>query len=195
MEKKSDYIIAIGSSAGGLEPLKHFFDSAPMDQVSYVLLPHLSMQYKSELSQILRRHSALKFIEAEDGMHIEPNRVYTLPSGKMMVIEEGNLYLMTRARVPLYPNWAINVFLESLALERKDKSIAVILSGAGSDGTRGIVAIKRAGGMVIAQSPASCSHDSMPTSAINSGEVDFIALPEDMPEIIQHYVTEKMEME
>src|SRR5215211_4737847 len=121
--KKSDYIIAIGSSAGGLASLKVFFDFTPSDQVSYVLLSHISINYKSELKEILKRHSSINIQEAADGMRVEKNMIYLLPSNKMMVIEEGTLYLMSRSQAPLYPNWAIDIFMQSLAAERKDKSI------------------------------------------------------------------------
>jgi two-component system, chemotaxis family, CheB/CheR fusion protein len=195
MEKKGDYIIAIGSSAGGLTPLKAFFDYTPSDQVSYVLLSHIAINYKSELKEILKRHSSINIQEVVDQMPIEKNTIYLLPSNKMMVMEDGRFFLMARGQAPLYPNWAINIFMQSMAADRKDKCIAVILSGSGSDGTTGASAIKNAGGMVIAQDPDSCEHPSMPESAIHAGIVDHILLPEQMPSVIHDYITEKMELE
>lgn len=105
-----------------------------------------------------------------------------------MTIKAGKLYLRPRDIKNLYPNWSINVFFESLALDRGNKGIAVVLSGAGSDGTHGITYIKNAGGMVIAQNPESCEYNSMPNNAIRTGLVDYILLPYQMPEIILNYV-------
>ena len=192
MDKKSDYIIAIGSSAGGLTPLKAFFDYTPSDDVSYVLLSHLSMNHKSELKEILKRHSSIQLVEASDEMEIKRNIVYLLPSNKLMVVEDGKLCLKDRIDAPLYPNWAINIFLESLAAYKKDKTIAVVLSGSGSDGSLGAEAIKKAGGMVIAQDPASCDHSSMPLNVINKELADFVLLPEEMPAVIQEYIDAKL---
>ena len=195
MDKKSDYIIAIGSSAGGLNALKLFFDFTPSDQVSYVLLSHLSVHYKSELKEILERHSPIRILEAADGMPVEKNTIYLLPAKMMMVIENGKLWLMSRSEATPYPNWAVNIFLESLAKEKKDNSIAVILSGSGTDGVLGIAAVKTAGGMVIVQDPDSCEHKSMPLSAINSGNADFVLLPDPMPAVIQDYIDSKLLVE
>jgi two-component system CheB/CheR fusion protein len=192
MSEKAEYIITLGSSEGGLEPLKHFFEATTLDQVSYVLLSHLSINYKTELKDILKKNAGIQMLDAEDEMMIEKNKVYILPANKMMVIEQGKLYLMERNRNTLYPNWPIDIFMQSLAEDMGEKTIAVILSGSGTDGTKGAAAIKEAGGMVLAQSPESCQHFSMPFSAIKSGKVDHILDPLKMPEAIQLHVQEKL---
>jgi len=188
VEAKDQFIIAIGYSAGGLAPLKGFFDCTPLDDVTYVVLSHLSMDFTSEMKNILSKHSLLEIKEAEDGMSVERNKIYVLPSKKIMRIGDGKLILYSRYATALYPNWAINIFMESLAEERGDKSIGVILSGSGTDGVKGVHCIKQAGGMVLAQTPQSSQHPSMPDHAIQAGDVDFVLLPEEMPAVIQHYV-------
>ena len=112
-----------------------------------------------------------------------------------MEVEDGKLFLRNRIDAPLYPNWAINIFFESLANYKKDKTIAVVLSGSGTDGSLGAAAIKQAGGMVIAQDPASCDHSSMPLNVINKGLADFVLLPGEMPAVIQEYIEAKLAIE
>jgi two-component system CheB/CheR fusion protein len=180
------YIAAIGGSAGVLGPLKIFFDHTQHDQISYVILRHLSPTYQSLLKEILSRHTKLEIIEVDAGMPLEKDKVYLLPSDKYMIICNDTFHLVDRNINGA--NRAVDVFLKSMASEHGAKSIAIILSGAGMDGTRGIQYVKEAGGMVIAQMPSSCEHPSMPARAIASGSVDRTALPEDMPGIVMKYV-------
>jgi len=182
---KKRYITAIGGSAGALDPLKIFFDHTPNDQVTYVVVRHLSPTYKSVLKKILDKHSRLEIIEVEDGMLLENNKVYLPPSDKYMVLEQGVFHLLERQEGP---NRAIDTFMKSVAWNIGDRSIAVILSGAGSDGVKGAEFVKNAGGLVIAQLPESCEHASMPAHAIKSGNVDYVVLPSQMPRIILDHV-------
>ncbi|PZX53136.1 two-component system CheB/CheR fusion protein [Algoriphagus ratkowskyi] len=179
------YIIAIGASAGGMEAIHLLFDHTPEDGVAYVIIQHLSPDHKSFMSALLAKHSKLKISIAENGMYVEPNLVYLMPQGKYMTIKDRRLFLTDI--IAKHPNTAIDIFFDSLASSHKDKSIAVILSGTGSDGTKGIAAIKRHGGFVIVQDPLSAKFDGMPNSAILSGNVDVILSPDRIPkEIIGH---------
>ena len=180
------YLAAIGGSAGVLEPLKTFFDHTPNDKVSYVILRHLPQTYQSLLKQILTRHSRLGIVEVKDGMLLEKNKIYLLPSDKYMIITDEKFQLVNRNEAG--PNRAIDIFMQSMAGDMGARSIAVILSGAGSDGAKGVKYIKEAGGMVIAQQPESCEHPSMPKKAIESGNVDHTVLPGEMPGLILKYV-------
>jgi len=182
------FIIAIGSSAGGLVALKEFFDAVPHDQASYVILRHIPVSFRSELHKILKRHSKLDIIEVEDGMKISKDIVYIPPPYANLSIKNSTFYLHKREN-EFNGNWAIDFFLESLAREARGKCIAVILSGAGSDGSKGIEHIKNSGGSIIVQKPVSCEHTGMPISAIDSGFVDFVLLPSEMPGMIQQVVT------
>lgn len=178
------YVAAIGGSAGALNPLIKFFDYTPNDQVTYVVVRHLSVEHKSALKQILDKYAKLEIIEVEDGMRVEDNKIYLLPEAKYMLLENDAFRLVER---PAGPNRAIDVFMQSLGLEKGPHSIAVILSGGGYDGVKGIEVVK-AGGMVIAQTPASCEHASMPAHAIQSGYVDHTVLPSEMPSVIRNHV-------
>ncbi len=187
---KNKFIVAIGSSAGGLSPMKSFFDSTPDDHVTYVVVRHISSDFQSGLHEILQRHSKLKIKEAEDNMLIEQNLVYVQPAAMYMTIKNDRLYLEPRSNHPQFPNWSKDIFLKSLSKAKGKMSIAIILSGGGTDGSKGACSIKEARGMVIAQDPTSCEHPDMPKNAIQAGCVDYILAPEDMPAIISGYVNE-----
>lgn len=187
-QKENKFIVAIGASAGGLKPIQTFFDSTPNDHATYIILRHLQQNCKSILGDILKNHSKLVIHEAENGTLIDQNKVYLLPSDMYMTIKGDRLYLQSRSSLPLYPNIAIDIFLQSLAEEKGDESIAVILSGRGSDGAKGAKMIKEKGGMVIVQKPQSSDFSSMPESAIQTGSVDYELLPEEMPGTILSHI-------
>jgi two-component system CheB/CheR fusion protein len=182
------FVVAIGSSAGGLSPLTSYFDFTPHDQATYVILRHLPLDYKSQLQEILDRHSKLTICEATHGMPIKKDTIYMSPSDMYLTIKDDHLFLQSRTGTKLYPNWSIDIFLKSLAEAKGKFSIAVILSGAGTDGTIGAGLIKEAGGMVVAQNIASCQHSSMPRHAIESGDVDHELLPLEMPGVILQHI-------
>jgi two-component system, chemotaxis family, CheB/CheR fusion protein len=183
---KDLFIIAIGASAGGMEAIHLLFDHTPEDGVAYVIIQHLSPDHKSFMAELLAKHSKLKIFEVEKNMYIEPNCVYLMPRGKNMTIRNRRL-LLTDIR-PLQPNTAIDIFLNSLAEDQGNKSIAIILSGTGTDGTKGVAAIKKSGGLVIVQDPESAKFNGMPNSVIESGNADFILAPELIPEEIIAYL-------
>ncbi|WEA01669.1 chemotaxis protein CheB [Mucilaginibacter sp. SJ] len=184
------HIIAIGASAGGMEEINSFFDHTPLDGVSYVIIQHLSADFKSRMLDLLTRHSKLIVEEAEDGMKVQCNQVYLIPSNKYMTIRGGNLYLTEKEKIQ-GPHLTINTFFESLAESYEKKAIGIVLSGLGSDGTEGIKAIKRAGGMVMARDPKTSEFSSMPTHAIATGLVDFVLEPALMPGAIEDYVKQE----
>ncbi|WP_199118004.1 chemotaxis protein CheB [Pedobacter sp. ASV28] len=181
------YIIAIGASAGGMEDINAFFDYTPLDGVSYVVIQHLSAAYKSHMVELLSRHSKLVVQEAKNGMTVRANQVYLIPNNKFMTIHDHCLYL-TNKKSDKGPHLTINTFFSSLAMHSGKKAIGVILSGMGSDGAEGIRVIKMAGGLVIARNPETTEFGSMPTSAVNTGFVDFLLEPELMPGTIEEYV-------
>ncbi|HSF56255.1 MAG TPA: chemotaxis protein CheB, partial [Algoriphagus sp.] len=186
------FIIAIGASAGGMEAIHLLFDHTPQDGVAYVIIQHLSPDHKSFMAELLRKHSKLKISVAENEMFVETNQVYLMPQGKIMTIKDRKLYLSDIK--PMQPNTSIDIFFDSLAESHKEKSIGIILSGTGSDGTKGIAAIKRNGGFVIVQDPTSAKFDGMPNSAISSGNVDVILTPDLIPEeIISHLKMDLLE--
>ncbi|MFT2009833.1 chemotaxis protein CheB [Pontibacter sp. 13R65] len=181
------YLVGIGASAGGLEAIHKLFDHFPNNSsFSFVIIQHLSPDHKSLMAELLSKHTQMQVQEAEDNMRTKPNCVYVLPSGKQLTLKGGRLRLADKTRTK-EPNFAIDVFYESLARDRGRYAIGVILSGTGTDGTKGAKAIKAAGGMVVVQDPGSAKFDGMPRSAIDAGLGDFVLSPEQIPEEIMEY--------
>jgi two-component system CheB/CheR fusion protein len=138
------------------------------------------------MAELLSKHTQMRVQEAEDDMITRPNCIYVLPSGKQLTLKNGRLKLVNQIR-NREPNFAIDVFFESLAKDRGRYAIGLVLSGTGTDGTKGVKMIKAAGGMVMVQDPASAKFDGMPRSAIETGAVDFVFPPENMPHEILEY--------
>lgn len=185
------YIVAIGASAGGLEAIHQFFDHMPANaSFSFVVIQHLSSDYKSLLVELVAKHTHMKVFEATEEMAIQQDCVYIIPNNKLMTVSRGRLILTDKSQVKA-PNTAIDHFLFTLAKDKKEKAIAVILSGTGTDGTKGIEAIKKHGGMVVVQDPATAKFDGMPNSAIASGNADFILQPENMSDALFNYANEE----
>lgn len=183
-------IVAIGASAGGLEAIHEFFDNVPENtNVSFIVVQHLSPDYKSLLVELVSKHTHMNVFEATQEMPVQRNCVYVIPNNKVMTIYKGKLRLSDKV-ADKSPNTAIDIFLHSLAEEKGQHAIAVILSGTGTDGTKGIESIKAAGGMVLVQDPCTARFDGMPNSAIASGNADMILAPELMPEEIYSYLQE-----
>jgi len=182
MAKKSRsdfYVVGIGTSAGGLEALEKFFTNMPPDdQMAFIVVQHLSPDYESHMVELLSKYTPLKVYQARDGMEVEPKNIYLIPRRKNMTIFKGRLYLVEYGRGQGL-NLPIDIFFESLAKDQGEKSIGIVLSGTGSDGTRGIRAIKEAGGMVMAQDD-SARFDGMPRSAVSTQLVDYVIPPEEM---------------
>ena len=181
-------LIAVGASAGGLEALKAFFSNLPdNDQNSYIVIQHLSPDYKSMMGELLAKTAKLPIEQITDNSEVEPSKIYLIPPVNNLTIENGILHLSEKPKNQKL-NLPIDLFLDSLADYKKDRAIAVILSGTGSDGTRGVKAIKEADGMVMVQDPEQAKFDGMPKSAINSGMVDYILPVEEMGSEINRFI-------
>lgn len=192
--KTDHYIIAIGASAGGLEAIHEFFDNTPMrDDCSFVIVQHLSPDYKSLLVDLVSRHTHMKVFEAEDNLPVRRKCIYVIPNKKFITFKRGKLKLTDKQLIDV-PNNAIDVFMASLAKEKKREAVAVILSGTGSDGTKGIAEIKKEGGLVLVQDPSTSKFNGMPNSAIGSGNVDYVLPPRDMPRNILSYIADNSAM-
>ena len=166
----------MGASAGGLEALQLFFANMPSNSgAAFVVVQHLSPDYKSLMAEILGKYTGMTVIQAEEGMAVEPDAVYLIPPKHNLTFRNGRLFLMPHVHSGL--NHPIDIFFESLATEMKERAVAVIFSGTGSDGTNGIKTIKEHGGLVIVQNPETARFDGMPRSAINTGLADFILSP------------------
>ena len=175
-------IVGIGASAGGLEAITQLLTHLPIDTgMGFVLLQHLDPKHESMSAEILSRATRMEVSEVKNGMAVQPNRIYILPPNFSMGILNGVLNLLPRAEVRGL-HLVIDFFLQSLAEDLKNRAIGVVLSGTGSDGTPGLMAIKAEGGITFAQDPKSAKFDGMPLSAINSGAVDIVLSPQKIAE-------------
>lgn len=169
-------IVGIGASAGGLEAVTELLRNVPADTgMAFVYVQHLDPKHKSILVDILSRITKLKVEAAKHLLRVQPNRVYVIPPDKEMILSGEVLKLNSRKARPAV-NMPIDKFLTSLAKSQKERSIGIILSGNANDGTRGLSAIKEAGGLTFAQDD-SAKFPSMPTSAIAEGNVDLVLSP------------------
>ncbi|WP_323766138.1 chemotaxis protein CheB [Marinovum sp.] len=164
--------MAIGASAGGLEALKSLLAHLPeRPGACVVVVQHLDPDHKSLLAELLARVATLPVIQAEDGMAVEADRIVVIPENATLLLD-GDVLRVEQPAPPRPQRAPIDTFLASVARERADHGVGVILSGAGSDGTGGVRELKKAGGFVIAQDPEEASYDSMPRSAISTGLTD-----------------------
>ena len=183
---KSFPIVAIGASAGGLEALEVLFKHMPSDSnMAFVIIQHLSPNYKSMMCSLLQKHTAMKVREVMADMVIEANNVYLNPPDHNVIIMNQTFQLLKPVKKHGI-NLPIDCFFRALAEEQAEKAICIILSGTGADGTLGLKAIKGAGGMTMVQAEA--SYDGMPRSAINTGQVDFVLLVDKIPDALLKYV-------
>ncbi|MBU2976011.1 chemotaxis protein CheB [Zobellia sp. B3R18] len=181
-------IIGIGASAGGLEALKSFFDNLPLKFAhSFVVVQHLSPDYKSLMGELLAKNTDMPIIEVTEKTKIKSGTIYLLTPKKNIFIKDGYLILEDKPTTRTL-NLPIDLFFKSLAREMTNNAIAIILSGTGSDGTSGARDIKEYGGMVMVQSPDQAEFESMPQNAINTNLVDFVLPTEQMGEELQRFL-------
>lgn len=190
-ERPGPPVAGIGASAGGLDAFKRFFGAMPVDSgVAFVLIPHLDPKHESLMVELLARHTKMPVVEATDGMAVEANRVHIIPPNKYMTIAGGDLRLtgpVERGGLQT----SIDLFLRSLAIDKQEKAICIILSGNGSHGAVGLKAIKASEGMAMVQDPSTAEYPRMPESSVATGLADYVLPVENMPEklinYIQHY--------
>lgn len=168
------FLVAVGASAGGLEPLQAFFTAFKKpENTAFVVIQHLSPDYKSMMGELLGRNTELPITTVEDGTQIRGGNVYLIPP-------KYNIYLRDRRTFGVTPklsgvvNLPIDVFISSAAGFYNEHMVAIILSGTGSDGVRGVVEVNAAGGLTLAQNPETAQFDGMPNSAIATGFIDDI---------------------
>jgi len=178
--------VGIGASAGSLEALDRFFDEMPADSgMIVVVVQHLERSHPSVLAELLGKHTQMPVQQAEDGVRAQPDHVYIIPPNAVLTLERGLLRVARPAETGL--RTPIDTFLRSLAQDQGENAVGIILSGAGTDGTAGLRAIKVDGGLTLAQAPETAKYDSMPQSAIQAGLVDFTLPVEEMPARLQAY--------
>jgi len=207
------YIVGVGASAGGLDAIKQVLARVPVDFAhSFVVVQHLSPDYKSLMTEILGRETQHKVVEVSDNMRVEPKHIYVIPPGANIVIQgteddvddrgigssavpsasksvhEGLRFSLLAPQPRPALNLPIDIFFRSLAEAVGKRAIGVILSGTGSDGSRGLRSIKDREGLVIAQEPATCGFDGMPQQAIATGLVDQVLQPDDIVGEIARFI-------
>ncbi len=181
-------VVGIGASAGGLEALQHFFDHLAADtRMAFVVVQHLSPDFKSLMDELLARHTSLPIHLVENGMVVQAGHVYLIPPKKEMIISGGRLLLSERDRQHEL-TLPIDVFFRSLAQDCGPLAIAIVLSGTGSDGSRGICDVHEAGGLVVVQDLDSAQFDGMPRTAHDTGFADWVVPPQEMPLILESHV-------
>lgn len=178
-------IVGIGASAGGLEALERLFAHVPPEPgVAFVVISHLAPNLPSLMPELLAKQTQLPVSAAEHGAPVEPDHVYVIPPHAILTLERGAFHLEERSerRTNL-----IDTFFRSLAEEREERAIGVILSGTGNDGSTGLKAIKEHGGAAMAQELASAKYDTMPRAAIDAGLVDWVLPVEAMSAKLMEY--------
>ena len=180
-------IVGIGSSAGGLEAIRELVNTLkPGRRMTYIVTQHLSPSHTSMLVDLIRRESKLPVLDAGDGERPKTNHIYITPPNRDIEIKDGCMRL-SEARSGPMPKPDINRFFRSMAIDRGANCIGVILSGTGTDGAAGMLEIKSAGGITIAQDPKSAKYDGMPLSAIHADAADLIQPPQQIAETLINF--------
>ncbi|WRH65399.1 MAG: chemotaxis protein CheB [Planktothrix sp. GU0601_MAG3] len=145
-------VVAMGASAGGLQPLEEFFTNLPNNPgAAFVVLQHLSPDFPSLMPELIQRCTSMQVQSIKDGMQLHPNYIYVLPPRHILTVENDCLRLEEHPSERV--NHPINIFFKSLATEWGEKVIGILLSGAGNDGTEGLQAISQKGGVALVSVP------------------------------------------
>jgi len=172
-QERDATIVAIGASAGGIEALTELLTYLPADTgMAFVLVQHLDPKHHSILTELLAKKTAMTVTEVSDGLPVKPNQVYVIPPNAAMAISDHRLHLSPREE-SRGAHMAVDLFMRSLAEQKGNRAIGVILSGSGTDGTLGMREIQAHGGVTFAQDEGSAKYFGMPGSAVAAGCVDY----------------------
>jgi len=179
-------VVGIGASAGGLDAFKRLLRAIPQHSaMAFILVQHLEPTHESLLPDILQKVTSIPIKEITNNVLMEPDRIYIIPSNKLLTVAEGRLQLSPRLSDNAR-NRPIDLFFTSLAEVYQGQAIGIVLSGTGTDGTLGLKAIKEHGGFTFVQQPLSAASPGMPQSAIDAEVADFILAPEEIPLQLMH---------
>ncbi len=177
-------VVGIGASAGGLQEIEKFFRSwGDRQECAFVVIQHLAPDHKSLLPEIITRFTSLKVSQVTEKVFVEAGHIFIIPPGMQIQLSGSQLTVEPSSRDRV-KNLPIDIFFASMSKSAGEKSAAIILSGTGTDGTRGLREVKEAGGLVLVQTPETAEYSGMPNSAAATGMADYICLVEEMPEII-----------
>lgn len=181
-------VVGLGASAGGIEALSQFFDAMPADSgAAFIVILHLDPTRASHLPSIMAHHTLMPVVEVQDGGTIAPNHVYVIAPNSDLTLDDCTLRLTEPAQ-PRGHRHPVDVLFRSLAEQRQERVVAIILSGTGSNGTDGLKEVRAAGGLILVQDPATTRFDGMPQSAIGAGLADAVLAPGAMPAAVMRYL-------
>jgi two-component system, chemotaxis family, CheB/CheR fusion protein len=168
-------IVAIGASAGGLEACRKLLDALPaFNGMAFIIVQHLDPSHDSMMVDLLAGHTPMPVQLATDGMKIERERVYVIPPGVYLSVNEKGGLRLSKPQARHGARLPFDFLLNSLAREYGARAVCVVLSGTGADGSLGLKTVKESGGLVIAQDIGEADYDGMPRSAIATGAVDVV---------------------
>src|SRR5271155_1626901 len=175
--RRADFpIAAIGASAGGLDACRKLLDALPTPNgMAFIIVQHLDPSHDSMMVDLLAGHTPMPVLMATDGMKIERERVYVIPPGVYLSADEKGALRLSKPQARHGARLPFDFLLNSLAREHGARTVCVVLSGTGSDGSLGLKAVNGGGGLVIAQDISEADYDGMPRSAIATGAVDLVA--------------------
>lgn len=186
----SMFIVAVASSAGGLTALSKMLSELPQNFAApIIIVQHISPNHASFLAEILGRRTALKVKQAEENDIIRPGIVYVAPPNRHVLFKSENVLMLSQSEPLHFLRPSANLLFESLAKCYRERAVAVILTGTGTDGSEGIKAVKVSGGIVIAQDEATSEFFGMPNTAIQSGYVDYVLPLKEIASFLNNLVT------
>ena len=168
-------MVAIAASAGGVSALTTFLDHLPAQLgASFVIVQHVDPRHKSLMPQVIGRHCRMPVAHADDGTIVKPDHVYLAPPDHHMLVNRRGQVTLTDTELVNFVRPSADLLFESVAVAFGGRALAVVLTGTGHDGARGVMAIKRRGGTVVAQDEGSSEFFGMPSAAMKTGAVDFV---------------------
>jgi two-component system CheB/CheR fusion protein len=186
-KKNLKFIVGIGSSAGGLEALEHFFKNiSAKSGASFVVVSHLDPKRDSYLIELISNYTSMSVGEVKEGESLQPNFVYVIPPNKTMIVKDGVFHLNSKEKSKS-TNHSIDTFFISMAKDFKSRCVGIILSGSGTDGAQGMLEITKQNGLTVVQTPESSKFDAMPLAAIKNGNIEHILDVDEIPKAISSY--------
>ena len=186
-------VVALAASAGGIGALGEVLASLPPDfPAAIVVVQHLDPRHRSLMAEILRRRTSLKVEQATEGRQLQPATVFIAPPDRHLLVNPDGTLSLTQSELVHFVRPSADLLFESVAASYKERAIAVVLTGSGSDGSMGVGAIKKMGGTVIAQDDKTAEFSGMPGAAIQTGHVDFILALAEIPSALVTLVTTGM---
>lgn len=191
--RKPPFVVVLGASAGGLTPLQSIVRSLKTDlDATFIVIQHFAPETESMMDMILQRVTAMQVRIASRDTLLEAGKIYVIPPGDNLEVVNGRFSLSKQQRIGRSPQYTIDIGFRSVAREYGDKAIAVVLSGTGTDGSRGARVLYEAGGVVLVQSPETCEFDGMPKACIDTGMVHQVLAPTEIAELINNLDTESL---